>query len=94
MAALADLLHLSRDMDSHRHDIYTGDPDLHPPPVPASNPPLLCLGHHALVLARVDVVERSLEMSFGIVQRRRLRTCLEIRMDQLDQAIEILGRDL
>lgn len=49
---------------------------------------------HALVLPRVDVVQRPLEMSLGVLQRRRLLIGLEVRVDELDQAVEIFRRHL
>lgn len=53
------------------------------------------LCHDPFVVPCLDVVQRTLKMAFGVLQTRvRLAVVrLQIGVDQLDQAVEILGCD-
>ena len=48
---------------------------------------LFCLCYNAFVLPRRDVVERALEMSFRVFERRALLIRLQVRVDQLNQSV-------
>jgi len=56
---------------------------------------LLCSsGHNALILSRGNILQRALEVPSGSVDRRRVMVRLQIRVDELDEAIEVFGGDL
>ena len=55
---------------------------------------LFRLGDDPLILTLVDVVERALEMPLRILQAGCLLAALDVAVDQLDQAVEVFGRDL
>ena len=52
--------------------------------------------HYALVISRLDVFQRPQEVLLRILQRRciRLLAGLQIRMDELDQTVEVFRGDL
>ena len=56
--------------------------------------PSFCLRDDALVLPTRDIVQRSLEMLFGSFQARALLVRLQIRVDELNEAVKIFRGDL
>ena len=48
---------------------------------------------HALVLSTSNILERPLKMPLRIVETRHIFGGIEIRVDQLDEPVEVLGRD-
>lgn len=54
------------------------------------------LRHHPLVVPRLDVLERAEKVFLRVLQRGRVRLLvrLQIRVDELDQAVEVFGRNL
>jgi hypothetical protein len=64
--------------------------DTAPPPLD-----LLCSsGYNALILPRGNILQRALEVPSGPINRRRVVVRLQIRVDELDEAIEVFGGDL
>lgn len=55
---------------------------------------LLCLGYDTFIFSRRDILERPLKVSLGSIQRSAFLVGLKVGVDELDQSIEILGRDL
>ena len=51
---------------------------------------LLCLCYDAFVVSRRDIVQCPLEMSLGVFKRGALLIGLEIRMNELDEPIQVL----
>lgn len=56
---------------------------------------LLSLRNNTLVLSRLDVIQRPLEMALRALEARiwLILVCLQVRMDELNEAVEVLGRD-
>lgn len=54
----------------------------------------LRLRNNALILSRRDVIERPLEVLARVLKTRSVFIGVEIRMDELDEAVQVLGRDL
>jgi len=56
---------------------------------------LLSLRNNTLVLPRPDVIQRPLEMALRALEAGvwLILVCLQVRMDELDEAVEVLGRD-
>lgn len=54
----------------------------------------LRLRNNALILSRRDVIERPLEVLARVLKTRSVFIGIEIRMDELDEAVQVLGRDL
>lgn len=50
--------------------------------------------HHALIVPRRDIVERALEVLARVLQAGRVLVGVEVRVDELDEAVEVLCRDL
>ena len=50
-----------------------------------------CLRDNALVLPTRDIVQRALEMLFGSFQAGAFLVGLQIRVDELDEAVEVFG---
>jgi hypothetical protein len=63
---------------------------------PLSGTLLSRLRNHTLILPRFDILQRPQEVFLRILQTRRVRlpASLQIRMDELDQAVEVFRRDL
>ena len=53
-----------------------------------------CLRDNALVLPTRDIVQCALEMLLGSFQAGALLVCLQIRVDELDEAVEVFCCDL
>ena len=53
-----------------------------------------CLRDNALVLPTRDIVECALEMFFGSFQAGAFLVGLQIRVDELDEAVEVFCCDL
>jgi hypothetical protein len=51
------------------------------------------LRHHALVFARLDVVDRALKVPPRVVERRRRLGAVQVRVDQLDEPVDEAHRD-
>lgn len=56
--------------------------------------PSFGLRNNSLVVPRRNIVERSLEMSLRALQRRTILICLDIRVNELNQAIDVFDGDL
>ena len=55
---------------------------------------LFCLRDNTLVLPTRDIVQRPLEMLLGSFQARALLVSLQIRVDELNEAVKVFRGDL
>ena len=60
----------------------------------APSPSSFCLRDNALVLPTLNVVQRPLKMLLGSFQARALLVRLQIRVDELNQAVKVFCGDL
>lgn len=76
-------------------DTYTGTLHNHATRHASSNPGFLVRrGDNTLILPTGDITQRSLKMLLWRLQSRRLLVCIEIRVDELDETVDVFGRHL